>query len=158
MKMKPFLCISLLLFAFVGCTKEKSKENKENSPFIEKDEIKGDIIATEWFMCQMGAMAAIANDKYNYGKFEISFEDLIKLQKKEIAQNYDHGKILSGRKNEIEAWLECQEKALSVLKGNKEFYVHKADIKKLPDLIKLLDMQEEELKKLPYSNKGVDIK
>lgn len=58
--MKPLFYLCLLLFAFVGCTKEKSKENKGNSPLTENDEAKADAIATEWFMYQMGAMAEIA--------------------------------------------------------------------------------------------------
>lgn len=103
-----------------------------------------DLIYSEWFMYQTSALNWLAPEKYNFSKFNVTPNDIIKLQKLELNNNYRKNNDPERRK-QIEGWIEEQREAIAALKMKNHIKLEKTNIQYL---INMLDEQAGYINKL----------
>lgn len=137
-----FYLIFLLSCTYCSDMKQQNVEKIISSEF--SDQMRFDLIYSEWFMCQTSALNWLAPEKYNFSKFDVTPNDIIKLQKLELNNNYRKNND-SERRKQIEGWIEEQREAIAALKMKNYIKLEKTNIQYL---INMLDEQAGYINKL----------
>lgn len=95
-------------------------------------------------MNQAGALFVLAPWKYDFNKFEVTPDEIIAFQKREIKSRFGK-KNNPQMKERIDEWLRAQREAMAVLNRGKD---KKIKMESLRDLINMLDWQAEYVKRL----------
>lgn len=143
-----FYLVFLLTCTCCPDMKQQSVEKSISSEL--SDQMRFDLIYSEWFMCQTSALNWLAPEKYNFSKFDINPNDIIKLQKLELNNNYRNHNDPERRK-QIEGWIEKQRDAITALKMENHIKLEKTNIQYL---INMLDEQAGYINKLDLQING----
>lgn len=135
----------LIFLLTCTCCPAMKQQNVEKSISSELSyQMRFDLIYSEWFMYQTSALNWLAPEKYNFSKFNVTPNDIIKLQKLELNNNYRKNNDPERRK-QIEGWIEEQREAIAALKMKNHIKLEKTNIQYL---INMLDEQAGYINKL----------
>ena len=71
-----------------------------------------DLACTAWYMHQVGALHTLAFGKYNFNKFQVTPEEIIEMEVREIQLKYSQGKLDTESREQIKRMAEIPERSV----------------------------------------------
>lgn len=104
-----------------------------------------DLACTAWYMHQVGALHTLAFGKYNFNKFQVTPEEIIEMEVREIQLKYSQGKLDTESREQIKRMAEIPERSVCRVGPGKE-QIRKINMKHPDGPIHLLQEQKPYLK------------